>query len=262
MLAAKVKAVLLRETGKGCGGEICLSPVALEPPYEPVGLQDRSMDLDAASVWILEPPVRREEYLRARLWISPEQSWDWNRCELFLKYLSGLYHRAALEIVGNAEAIHMRWLCGPTRSGRCSATFLDTWHGMYGAWCRSVRLISLNYLWSESTWMHRSRIACSVGCEHVGPTDFSHAAMMSSCRFRRSCRSDARHDSGNTRLGIAIAVGALVLRARQGRMIVSTRRSKTSGPRKKTDRWLRPSGPSHCRFQAMSRELRSVVHFG
>jgi len=34
----------------------------------------------------------------------------------------------------------------------------------------------------------------------------------------------------------------------------ASRTSDVSGPRKDNDRWSRPSGPSHCRFQAVSRE--------
>lgn len=114
MLAAKAKNMLLREVSKGCGGDICPMPVAVEPPYAPLALRDRMFDDSTAPVWVQEQPLISDEFLRPRVWISPEQNWDWNRNELLLKYFSSLDHRGGMEIVGNSEAIHMRFLCHRT----------------------------------------------------------------------------------------------------------------------------------------------------
>ena len=110
-LTTKASALVEAEIGKGCRGEIAPRPVALEPPYAPT-LSAQSLRSDAAGLpWVYEEPSSEKDMVRLRLWISPDQDCAWNRSEIFLKQLSHLHHRAALEIVGNADRITLAVLC-------------------------------------------------------------------------------------------------------------------------------------------------------
>ncbi len=44
------------------------------------------------------------------MWISPEQNFDWNNCELFLKQLLKMSYRTCFEIFGNDEGITISFL--------------------------------------------------------------------------------------------------------------------------------------------------------
>ena len=111
MFAAKAKAIVLEEAGKGCQPLIAAQPVALEPPYRSIRrLWDRS-EIEAEPVWVIESPIPEEELVRLQIWVSPDQECDWNRSELLLKHLTHAHHRMALETVGNEEQITIQLLC-------------------------------------------------------------------------------------------------------------------------------------------------------
>ena len=111
VLAARAQETLGREAAKGCSGEICAAPVPLEPVYQPIF---RIGDMERqAHPEILDPQALPTEGENARLqiWISPRQRCEWNRSELFLKQLSSLRHRVALEILGNKQRFTLQILC-------------------------------------------------------------------------------------------------------------------------------------------------------
>lgn len=61
--------------------------------------------------WVHEAPPREEDLVRYRVWISPNQPFNWNCFELFLKQLSLVTYRVGLEIAGNQERIVITMLC-------------------------------------------------------------------------------------------------------------------------------------------------------
>jgi len=111
MLAAKAKALVAAEVGKGCDGRVLPHPVALEPDFHPITVPKDIMALKDRPCWVHESPPCRHELVRYRVWISPDQPFSWNGFELFLKQLSMVSHRVTLEIIGNSERIVITLLC-------------------------------------------------------------------------------------------------------------------------------------------------------
>ncbi len=111
MLQAKVQAIVEAEGAKGCLPWISPVPVALEPPFRPISTYRRYAPDAAEPLATAEPPSAAEDLLRLGVWISPDQGFDWNRCELFLKQLAHLRHRMGFEIVVNQERIVIDLVC-------------------------------------------------------------------------------------------------------------------------------------------------------
>jgi len=131
VLAAKARAIVDREEVKGCQGDLVLQPVRLEPVYQPiVGVQAPGFD-HCPVPWEPEAPVDENELTRLWIWISPEQKCDWNRSELFLKNLSCVHHRLALEILGNQKRIVMQILCYKEDLPVVRAAFLGQFEKCY-----------------------------------------------------------------------------------------------------------------------------------
>jgi len=110
MLKARAKALTIGEIAKGCSPVILPQPVALEPPFAPIG-DPQDVNESGIPDIIYEPIPTPEELIRCQVWISPEQTFNWNCCELFLKQLSGVSHRVGLEIAGNQDKIVITFLC-------------------------------------------------------------------------------------------------------------------------------------------------------
>lgn len=111
-LARKFAALVEREVLKGCTGHIAPVPVRLEPSFQSLFGGDVSQDeqpgvLIPSSTGVRQPPT----YLR--IWISPEQRFDWNRSELWLKQLAQTTDRIAFQIAGNSARLEMGVLCCP-----------------------------------------------------------------------------------------------------------------------------------------------------
>jgi len=111
MLAAKAQAVIAAEVNKGCDGRILSHPVALEPAFSPIMAPKDLMALKDRPGWVHEAPPPEEDLVRYRVWISPNQPFNWNCFELFLKQLSLVTYRVGLEMVGNEERIVVTLLC-------------------------------------------------------------------------------------------------------------------------------------------------------
>ena len=90
MLAARAREIVQREVCKGCLPDISVHPVALEPIYQPIFGPREFSEKGSPDLCTLEIPAGVEELVKLHLWISPNQKCDWNRCELFLKQLTGV----------------------------------------------------------------------------------------------------------------------------------------------------------------------------
>ena len=102
MLAAKAQALIDAEVNKGCDGNVLSNPVALEPVFDPITMPKDLLTLRDRPGWILEAPPDRQDLLRQQVWISPEQPFDWDSLELFIKQLSLVSNRVGLEITVKA----------------------------------------------------------------------------------------------------------------------------------------------------------------
>ena len=111
MLAAKAKAMIATEVDKGCDSLILPQALALEPPYAPITGPKEPTSACQQADWLYEPIPTTDELLRGRVWISPDQEFNWDCCELFLKQLVSASHRMGLEIIGNQENILVQLLC-------------------------------------------------------------------------------------------------------------------------------------------------------
>jgi hypothetical protein len=111
MLAAEAQAIIAAEVNKGCDGQILAHPVALEPAYSPIMAPKDFMALQDRPGWVHEAPPCEEDLVRYRVWISPNQPFNWNCFELFLKQLALVTNRVGLELAGNQERIVVSLLC-------------------------------------------------------------------------------------------------------------------------------------------------------
>ena len=109
MMAAKARALMVREVDKGCMPVILPQPLALEPPFCPIATSEMADELSPDLIY--EPIPTSEELTRYQVWISPEEPFSWNCAELFLKQLLQVSHRVGLEIIGNREKITITILC-------------------------------------------------------------------------------------------------------------------------------------------------------
>ena len=115
MVANHLSAFLEKEVSRGCQTKLAARPVALEPPYRPL-VGNAAFEEPAEAVF--EEPPRPEEWVRLRVWVSPDQECDWNRSELFLKQLFCLARRVGFEISGNRDQIQVGLLVHRAHAGR------------------------------------------------------------------------------------------------------------------------------------------------
>ena len=111
MLAAKARALVEAEVGKGCDRNLLPNPVALEPVYSQITIPKDIMALKDRPCWVYENPPSEEDLVRFRVWMSPDQPFDWDCFELFLRQTCLVSNRVGLEIVGNQERITVSLLC-------------------------------------------------------------------------------------------------------------------------------------------------------
>src|SRR5512139_1389971 len=110
MVAARAKALIGEEIVKGCLPEISSNPVSLEPEFRPLWDAKKDPTGRYQHPWTVEVPPPGEELVRLRLWISPEQKFDWNRSELLIKQLKTMSFRAGFEVAGNRSDITVSFL--------------------------------------------------------------------------------------------------------------------------------------------------------
>jgi Type IV secretion-system coupling protein DNA-binding domain len=110
MVAASAREIIRNEIRKGCTPEISLSPVSLEPPYIPLwAIKDHLTGCDQLT-YTPETPASHKNLKRLQVWISPDQKFDWNLSELFIKHLQILKYRVAFELSGNNENVSISFL--------------------------------------------------------------------------------------------------------------------------------------------------------
>lgn len=105
MVAAKAQTFIKAEASKGCSPDIHATPVALEPPYNPLSQVPQPLGRRDDAMVVAEPLPSMVDLVRMQVWPSTEEKFSWVNSELFLKQLQGLSHRIAFEISGNSRNI-------------------------------------------------------------------------------------------------------------------------------------------------------------
>jgi len=112
MLASQAREIIAAELIKGCDPTIWPEPVALEPSYMPIAITTKQPASKRNSpVITYETKSSPEDIVRLKVWISPDQSFKWQRAELFLKQLAGVKNKVGLEIIGNQISICINLFC-------------------------------------------------------------------------------------------------------------------------------------------------------
>ena len=107
IIGAKLRDIIRHEIGKGCRPEISPQPVALEAIFQPIWAIKDSQFLQNHIHWSTQNPIASKDLTRLRVWISPEQKFDWIRSERFIKQLQTTSFRVGIEIAGNNKRIIM-----------------------------------------------------------------------------------------------------------------------------------------------------------
>ena len=110
IFTAKLRDFIRSEITKGCQSEISPFPVSLEPNFTPLWTIRNNPITRNQPQWTEREPIFYNDLIRLRVWISPEQNFDWNNCELFLKQLLKMSYRTCFEIFGNNEGITISFL--------------------------------------------------------------------------------------------------------------------------------------------------------
>ena len=105
MAVSKLRDIIKTEVSKGCTPDISRFPTALEPPFYPLWeMKNINNSLNQAP-YPIEELLQSEDFIRLQIWISPEQKFDWNLSELFIKQLRTMKNRAIFEILGNKDKV-------------------------------------------------------------------------------------------------------------------------------------------------------------
>ena len=109
IIAFKAQAMIREEASKGCMPEISNHPVSLEPPFQPLwGIKEKE---ENTGHWTKETPLQEKDLIRLRIWSSPDEDFDWNQSELFLKQLQAVTFKIGFEATGNNQAIMAAFDC-------------------------------------------------------------------------------------------------------------------------------------------------------
>lgn len=106
IISSRIQALIRDEICKGCIPDLSPFPVRLEPDFYPVH------DLFRQAGRLPDPHVAESKFdwpcwTRLRVWLSPNQPFDWNRSELFLKQLAAVSNRVGFEVAGNEARIDL-----------------------------------------------------------------------------------------------------------------------------------------------------------
>ncbi|MBI4659756.1 MAG: ATP-binding protein [Verrucomicrobia bacterium] len=111
VLTSKIQALIGNEVRKGCAADLSQFPVRLEADFCPIGSLGSGNSRPSASLAVPEQDLDWPKWRRFRVWISPEEPFNWTRSERFLKQLSLLLYRVGFEIAGNRHRIEVTCLC-------------------------------------------------------------------------------------------------------------------------------------------------------
>lgn len=141
--AAKAERLLRDELTKGCSPLLVAKPVSLEPVYSPMRRIGGRAGQQVESIPI---PDSRRAY--RRIWMSPLQSWDWNRCELFLKQLSVAQGAIGFDLIGDRHDVSAVLHCDAKDMPILEAAFRGTFESCHLSPMNASPLSGL----SESQW--------------------------------------------------------------------------------------------------------------
>jgi hypothetical protein len=105
ILNVKLKDFVRDEVTKGCRPEIYTHPVSLEPPFMPLWKPHNNSNESRPQHWSDDSSISHDNLCKLQVWISPEQQFDWNQCELFIKQLKETAFRVRFEVAGNNDGI-------------------------------------------------------------------------------------------------------------------------------------------------------------
>lgn len=107
---ARVEAAVRDERSKGCLPDLAPVPVALEPIYSRIQTPSEMLQADPAAPWSSAADVAHEDLCRLQVWPSPDEKFDWARCERFHKQVKGVTHRIGFEVAGNEARVRLNLL--------------------------------------------------------------------------------------------------------------------------------------------------------
>jgi len=110
VVSSRLKNAIENEIAKGCSSDISIQPVSLEPNFDPIWAIPnvrRPIQTD----YSFENPIDLDNLVRRQIWISPEQEFDWNNSELFIKQIQTILHPLGFEVAGNSDMIMMSFTC-------------------------------------------------------------------------------------------------------------------------------------------------------
>jgi len=110
MVASRLQHIIGQEIVKGCLPAISPQPVALEPHFDPIWNISDNLSTPEQVHWTYENQRQKEDLVRLRAWISPDQELDWILPELFVKQLQAVSFRMGFEVAGNNKGITIGFL--------------------------------------------------------------------------------------------------------------------------------------------------------
>jgi hypothetical protein len=110
IVAAKQRSFIQKEAIKGCSPEIFDYPVCLEPTFVPLWRSASEVVVDDHQA-VPDQIMHEQDLVKLRVWISPEQQFDWSRSEHFIKQQQIMSRRATFYVIGNNDGIAITFLC-------------------------------------------------------------------------------------------------------------------------------------------------------
>jgi len=111
IVANKLRNFIRAEINKGCSSNIASYPVSLEPNFNPIWAAVDRQELQDHSEYTIEAQVAVKDLVRRQIWISPEQEFNFDNSELFLKQLQTISFWFCFEVSGNSKNIMINFLC-------------------------------------------------------------------------------------------------------------------------------------------------------
>ncbi|MBC2714909.1 MAG: type IV secretion system DNA-binding domain-containing protein [Desulfobacteraceae bacterium] len=126
IIAAMSKNMIQKEVVKGCNSDISNHPVHLEPYFTPLWRSPEQLGINDQPLSIPDQITSDEDLNRFQVWISPDQEFDWNQSEHFIKQQQMMSHRGIFQIIGNNEKIILSFFCHKFDVPILSAAFRGT----------------------------------------------------------------------------------------------------------------------------------------
>jgi hypothetical protein len=111
IVANKLRNFIRAEINKGCSSNIASHPVSLEPNFNPIWAAIKGRDVQDMPDYSMVRPASAKDLVRRQIWISPDQKFDWNNSELFIKQVQTTSFGMGFEVSGNSNKIMINFLC-------------------------------------------------------------------------------------------------------------------------------------------------------